>query len=124
MPTLQEHCGSIGIISPTICGTQIVDCRQKIIVGTKSFMVQNTHVTTNPHQQKPLVATPKTITLLDPQQKRKQYEECERLVNEIFPVMVRGMGWRREDNLKQRDGDSCGSLVLLFFEAQYVIVCC
>ncbi|KAG6947725.1 hypothetical protein JG687_00015921 [Phytophthora cactorum] len=55
MTTLQEHCGSIGIISSTICGTQIVDCRQKIIVGTKPFMVQNTRVTTNPYQQKPLV---------------------------------------------------------------------
>ncbi|KAG6946527.1 hypothetical protein JG687_00016645 [Phytophthora cactorum] len=100
------------------------ECRQSPKYNRRlkvSHGADHTRVTTNPHQQK-LPVTPKTIMLFGPQQKRKQYEECERLVNEIFPVMVRGMEWKREDNLKQRDGDSCGTLVLLFSSAQYVIL--
>ncbi|KAF1793905.1 hypothetical protein GQ600_16750 [Phytophthora cactorum] len=97
---------------------QDAECRQspKDHRRPKAFHgAEHTRVTTNPHQQKPLFSTPKTITLFDPQQK-ETVQECERLVNKIFPVTVRGIEWKREGSLKQRDGDSCGPLVLLFFE--------
>ncbi|KAG6945453.1 hypothetical protein JG688_00016550 [Phytophthora aleatoria] len=101
------------------------ECRQSPKYNRRlkvSHGADHTRVTTNPHKKTTGAATPKTISLFGPQQKRIQYEEWEHLVNEIFPVMVRGMEWKREDNLKQRDGDSCGPLVLLFSSAQYVIL--
>ncbi|KAE9151682.1 hypothetical protein PF006_g4051 [Phytophthora fragariae] len=60
--------------------------------------------------------SPGTITLYDPQQKKKQIDTCEAIVKERFPTIVEKMEIKHEKRLKQADGVNCGPLVLHFFE--------
>ncbi|KAG1705290.1 hypothetical protein DVH05_004219 [Phytophthora capsici] len=102
MATLQEGYGPIGVISPGISGTECPETGQKFISGSHPFHKDN--------------STPNKITIFDPQQKEKQYEECEAFIKSQFPEMTAKMDFDGQLHPKQTDGHNCGPLVLLFFE--------
>ncbi|KAF1789465.1 hypothetical protein GQ600_2865 [Phytophthora cactorum] len=103
----QEFKLPIGIISPTFMGTKSAASRTVIVQKTKPFDDGTYFVLLPIHIQGnhrcgaafDIKAIPATVTIFDPQQKRKQMDACEAIVRKLANCVRSSTNWNKNMHL-------------------------